>query len=282
MQEQYRPDLLEPEVQKFWQDNKTFKAVQDNNKEKYYCLSMLPYPSGRLHMGHVRNYTIGDVVSRYQRMIGKNVLQPMGWDAFGLPAEGAAVKNNTAPAKWTYENIEYMKNQLQLLGFSYDWDREVTTCRPEYYKWEQWFFTELYKKGLVYKKTSTVNWCPNDKTVLANEQVHEGCCWRCDTPVEQKEIPQWFIKITDYAEQLLNCLDDLPQWPDQVKTMQRNWIGRSEGVEITFDIKDTNEKLAVYTTRPDTFYGVSYVAVAAAHPLATLAAQNNPELAEFI
>ena len=282
MQEQYRPDLIEPEVQKFWQDNKTFKAVQDNNKEKYYCLSMLPYPSGRLHMGHVRNYTIGDVVSRYQRMIGKNVLQPMGWDAFGLPAEGAAVKNNTAPAKWTYENIEYMKNQLQLLGFSYDWDREVTTCRPEYYKWEQWFFTELYKRGLVYKKTSTVNWCPNDKTVLANEQVHEGCCWRCDTPVEQKEIPQWFIKITDYAEQLLNCLDDLPQWPDQVKTMQRNWIGRSEGVEITFDIKDTNEKLAVYTTRPDTFYGVSYVAVAAAHPLATLAAQNNPELAEFI
>ena len=282
MQEQYRPDLLEPEVQKFWQDNKTFKAVQDNNKEKYYCLSMFPYPSGRLHMGHVRNYTIGDVVSRYQRMKGKNVLQPFGWDAFGLPAEGAAVKNNTAPAKWTYENIAYMKKQLQILGFGFDWDREIATCKPEYYKWEQWFFTELYKKGLVYKKTSTVNWCPNDETVLANEQVHEGCCWRCDTPVEQKEIPQWFIKITDYAEQLLNCLDDLPQWPDQVKTMQRNWIGRSEGVEITFDIKDTNEKLAVYTTRPDTFYGVSYVAVAAAHPLATLAAQNNPELAEFI
>ena len=282
MQEQYRPDLLEPEVQKFWQDNKTFKAVQDNNKEKYYCLSMLPYPSGRLHMGHVRNYTIGDVVSRYQRMIGKNVLQPIGWDAFGLPAEGAAIKNKTAPAKWTYENIEYMKNQLQLLGFSYDWDREVTTCRPEYYKWEQWFFTELYKKGLVYKKTSTVNWCPNDKTVLANEQVHEGCCWRCDTPVEQKEIPQWFIKITDYAEQLLNCLDDLPQWPDQVKTMQRNWIGRSEGVEITFDVADTAEKVAVYTTRPDTFYGVSYLGIAAAHPLADLAAEKNPELAEFI
>ena len=282
MQEQYRPDLLEPEVQKFWQDNKTFKAVQDNNKEKYYCLSMLPYPSGRLHMGHVRNYTIGDVVSRYQRMKGKNVLQPFGWDAFGLPAEGAAVKNNTAPAKWTYENIAYMKKQLQLLGFGFDWDREIATCKPDYYKWEQWFFTELYKKGLVYKKTSTVNWCPNDKTVLANEQVHEGCCWRCDTPVEQKEIPQWFIKITDYAEQLLGGLDQLPQWPDQVKTMQRNWIGRSEGVEITFDIKDTNEKLAVYTTRPDTFYGVSYVAVAAAHPLATLAAKNHPELAQFI
>ena len=282
MQEQYRPDLLEPEVQKFWQDNKTFKAVQDNNKEKYYCLSMFPYPSGRLHMGHVRNYTIGDVVSRYQRMKGKNVLQPFGWDAFGLPAEGAAVKNNTAPAKWTYENIAYMKKQLQLLGFGFDWDREIATCKPDYYKWEQWFFTELYKKGFVYKKTSTVNWCPNDKTVLANEQVHEGCCWRCDTPVEQKEIPQWFIKITDYAEQLLGGLDQLPQWPDQVKTMQRNWIGRSEGVEITFDIKDTNEKLVVYTTRPDTFYGVSYVAVAAAHPLATLAAQNNPELAQFI
>ena len=282
MQEQYRPDLLEPEVQKFWQDNKTFKAVQDNNKEKYYCLSMFPYPSGRLHMGHVRNYTIGDVVSRYQRMKGKNVLQPFGWDAFGLPAEGAAVKNNTAPAKWTYENIAYMKKQLQLLGFGFDWDREIATCKPDYYKWEQWFFTELYKKGLVYKKTSTVNWCPNDKTVLANEQVHEGCCWRCDTPVEQKEIPQWFIKITDYAEQLLGGLDQLPQWPDQVKTMQRNWIGRSEGVEITFDIKDTNEKLAVYTTRPDTFYGVSYVAVAAAHPLATLAAKNHPELAQFI
>ena len=282
MQEQYRPDLLEPEVQKFWQDNKTFKAVQDNNKEKYYCLSMFPYPSGRLHMGHVRNYTIGDVVSRYQRMKGKNVLQPFGWDAFGLPAEGAAVKNNTAPAKWTYENIAYMKKQLQLLGFGFDWDREIATCKPDYYKWEQWFFTELYKKGLVYKKTSTVNWCPNDKTVLANEQVHEGCCWRCDTPVEQKEIPQWFIKITDYAEQLLGGLDQLPQWPDQVKTMQRNWIGRSEGVEITFDVADTAEKVAVYTTRPDTFYGVSYLGIAAAHPLAELAAEKNPQLAEFI
>ena len=233
-------------------------------------------------MGHVRNYTIGDVVSRYQRMNGKNVLQPIGWDAFGLPAEGAAIKNKTAPAKWTYENIEYMKKQLKMLGFGYDWDREIATCRPEYYKWEQWFFTELYKKGLVYKKTSTVNWCPNDETVLANEQVHEGCCWRCDTPVEQKEIPQWFIKITDYAEQLLGGLDQLPQWPDMVKTMQRNWIGRSEGVEITFDVADTAEKVAVYTTRPDTFYGVSYLGIAAAHPLAELAAEKNPQLAEFI
>lgn len=282
MQEQYRPDMIEPKVQQYWAENKVFKAIKDESKEKYYCLSMFPYPSGRLHMGHVRNYTIGDVISRYQRMLGKNVLQPFGWDAFGLPAEGAAIKNKTAPAKWTYENIAYMKKQLQLLGFSFDWDREMATCKPEYYKWEQWFFTELYKKGLVYKKTSTVNWCPNDETVLANEQVHEGCCWRCDTPVEQKEIPQWFIKITDYAEQLLGGLDTLPQWPDMVKTMQRNWIGRSEGVEITFDVADINEKVAVYTTRPDTFYGVSYLGIAAAHPLASLAAQNNPELAAFI
>ena len=282
MQQQYNPSQIEPAVQQYWAENKVFKAIKDTSKEKYYCLSMFPYPSGRLHMGHVRNYTIGDVVSRYQRMNGKNVLQPIGWDAFGLPAEGAAIKNKTAPAKWTYENIEYMKKQLKMLGFGYDWDREIATCRPEYYKWEQWFFTELYKKGLVYKKTSTVNWCPNDETVLANEQVHEGCCWRCDTPVEQKEIPQWFIKITDYAEQLLGGLDQLPQWPDMVKTMQRNWIGRSEGVEITFNVADTAEKVSVYTTRPDTFYGVSYLGIAAAHPLADLAAEKNPELAEFI
>ena len=282
MQQHYRPDLIEPAVQQYWAENKVFKAIKDTSKEKYYCLSMFPYPSGRLHMGHVRNYTIGDVVSRYQRMNGKNVLQPIGWDAFGLPAEGAAIKNKTAPAKWTYENIEYMKKQLKMLGFGYDWDREIATCRPEYYKWEQWFFTELYKKGLVYKKNSTVNWCPNDVTVLANEQVHDGCCWRCDTPVEQKEIPQWFIKITDYAEQLLGGLDQLPQWPDMVKTMQRNWIGRSEGEEITFDVADTAEKVAVYTTRPDTFYGVSYLGIAAAHPLAELAAEKNPQLAEFI
>ena len=282
MQQQYNPSQIEPAVQQYWAENKVFKAIKDTSKEKYYCLSMFPYPSGRLHMGHVRNYTIGDVVSRYQRMNGKNVLQPIGWDAFGLPAEGAAIKNKTAPAKWTYENIEYMKNQLKMLGFGYDWDREIATCRPEYYKWEQWFFTELYKKGLVYKKNSTVNWCPNDVTVLANEQVHDGCCWRCDTPVEQKEIPQWFIKITDYAEQLLGGLDQLPQWPDMVKTMQRNWIGRSEGVEITFDVADTAEKVAVYTTRPDTFYGVSYLGIAAAHPLAELAAEKNPQLAEFI
>ncbi|MEH8046581.1 leucine--tRNA ligase [Gallibacterium anatis] len=282
MQEQYRPDLVESRIQKYWQDNKTFKVQPDPSKEKYYCLSMFPYPSGRLHMGHVRNYTIGDVISRYQRMNGKNVLQPIGWDAFGLPAENAAIKNKAAPATWTYDNIEYMKNQLKMLGFSYDWDREIATCKPQYYKWEQWFFTELYKKGLIYKKTSTVNWCPNDQTVLANEQVNDGCCWRCDTPVEQKEIPQWFVKITDYAEQLLQGLDQLPEWPDQVKAMQRNWIGRSEGVEITFKMQDSDETVTVYTTRPDTFYGVSYLAVAAGHPLAEQAAKNNPELAQFI
>ncbi|KGQ49151.1 leucine--tRNA ligase [Gallibacterium anatis] len=282
MQEQYRPDLVESRIQKYWQDNKTFKVQPDPSKEKYYCLSMFPYPSGRLHMGHVRNYTIGDVISRYQRMNGKNVLQPIGWDAFGLPAENAAIKNKAAPATWTYDNIEYMKKQLKMLGFSYDWDREIATCKPQYYKWEQWFFTELYKKGLIYKKTSTVNWCPNDQTVLANEQVNDGCCWRCDTPVEQKEIPQWFVKITDYAEQLLQGLDQLPEWPDQVKAMQRNWIGRSEGVEITFKMQDSDETVTVYTTRPDTFYGVSYLAVAAGHPLAEQAAKNNPELAQFI
>ncbi|WP_121144743.1 leucine--tRNA ligase [Orbus hercynius] len=282
MQEQYRPDEIEAQVQQYWHDNKTFHVTEDNNKPKYYCLSMLPYPSGRLHLGHVRNYTIGDTISRFQRMQGKNVLQPIGWDAFGLPAEGAAVKNNTAPAKWTYENIAYMKKQLKLLGFGYDWDREITTCRPEYYKWEQWFFTKLYEKGLVYKKTSAVNWCPTDQTVLANEQVVEGCCWRCNTPVERKEIPQWFIKITAYAQELLDDLETLESWPEQVKTMQKNWIGRSEGVEIDFNVLNYNDKLRVYTTRPDTFMGVSFVSVAAEHPIAQLAAQNNADIAAFI
>ena len=282
MQEQYRPEEIESNVQLHWQEKQTFKVTEDASKEKYYCLSMLPYPSGRLHMGHVRNYTIGDVISRYQRMLGKNVLQPIGWDAFGLPAEGAAVKNNTAPAPWTYDNIEYMKNQLKLLGFGYDWDREIATCKPDYYRWEQWFFTKLYEKGLVYKKTSAVNWCPHDLTVLANEQVIDGCCWRCDTKVERKEIPQWFIKITAYADQLLNDLDTLESWPEQVKTMQRNWIGRSEGVEITFSVTNSDEQVTVYTTRPDTFMGATYVAVAAGHPLAQLGAVNNPALAEFI
>ncbi len=281
MQEQYNPQDIEQKVQKHWDDNKTFVVSEDPNKEKFYCLSMFPYPSGRLHMGHVRNYTIGDVVSRFQRLQGKNVMQPIGWDAFGLPAENAAVKNKTAPAPWTYENIEYMKNQLKLLGFGYDWNREFATCTPEYYRWEQEFFTKLYEKGLVYKKTSSVNWCPNDQTVLANEQVEDGCCWRCDTPVEQKEIPQWFIKITEYAQELLDDLDKLEGWPEMVKTMQRNWIGRSEGVELKFEVKGQQD-LEVYTTRPDTLMGVTYVGIAAGHPLAALAAENNPELAAFI
>lgn len=279
---EYDPAKIEPAVQNYWEKNKTFHVTEDESKEKYYCLSMLPYPSGRLHMGHVRNYTIGEVVSRFKRMQGKNVLQPIGWDAFGLPAEGAAVKNNTAPAPWTRENIQYMKKQLQSLGFGFDWSREFATCDPDYYRWEQWFFTELYKKGLVYKKTSAVNWCPHDLTVLANEQVIEGCCWRCDTPVERKEIPQWFIKITEYADELLADLDKLDEWPEQVKTMQRNWIGRSEGLEIQFNIEQSDETLTVYTTRPDTFMGVTYLAVAAGHPLAVNAAKTNPELAAFL
>ncbi len=281
MQEQYNPQKIEHKVQQQWDNNKTFMVSEDPNKEKFYCLSMFPYPSGRLHMGHVRNYTIGDVVSRFQRLQGKNVMQPIGWDAFGLPAENAAVKNNTAPAPWTYENIEYMKKQLKALGFGYDWNREFATCTPEYYRWEQEFFTKLYEKGLVYKKTSSVNWCPHDQTVLANEQVEDGRCWRCDTLVEQKEIPQWFVKITAYAQELLDDLDNLDGWPEMVKTMQRNWIGRSEGVELTFEVKD-QKPLEVYTTRPDTLMGVTYVAIAAGHPLATLAAQSNPELAAFI
>ncbi|GIU47432.1 MULTISPECIES: leucine--tRNA ligase [Shewanella] len=282
MQEQYNPSEIEALVQKHWEDKKTFEVTEDENKEKFYCLSMFPYPSGRLHMGHVRNYTIGDVVARYQRLQGKNVLQPIGWDSFGLPAENAAINNKTAPAPWTYENIDYMKNQLKLLGFGYDWSREIATCTPEYYQWEQWFFTQLYEKGLVYKKTASVNWCPNDETVLANEQVQDGCCWRCDTEVVQKEIPQWFIKITDYAEELLNDIDQLDEWPEQVKSMQRNWIGRSEGIEMTFNVAGSDETFDIYTTRPDTVMGVTYVAIASGHPLAEQAAKNNPELAAFI
>lgn len=278
----YNPQAIEAEVQTFWTKNKTFKAVEDATKEKFYCLSMFPYPSGRLHMGHVRNYSLGDVISRYQRMQGKNVMQPMGWDAFGLPAENAAIKNNSAPAKWTYENIDYMRNQLKSLGFGYDWDRELATCTKEYYRWEQWFFTQLYEKGLVYKKNSKVNWDPVDQTVLANEQVIDGRGWRSGAIVEKKEIPQWFIKITDYAEELLNDLDQLEGWPEQVKTMQRNWIGRSEGVEMTFELADSTENFTIYTTRPDTLMGVTYVALAAAHPLAVKAAENNAELAAFI
>ena len=281
MEDIYHPQAIEAEAQRFWEESRSFEVTEQPGKEPYYCLSMFPYPSGRLHMGHVRNYTIGDVISRFQRMLGKNVMQPMGWDAFGLPAENAAIKNKVAPAKWTYENIEYMKGQLKRLGFGYDWSRELATCRPEYYRWEQWFFTKLYEKGLVYKKMATVNWDPVDQTVLANEQVIDGRGWRSGALVERKEIPQWFVKITDYAEELLKDLDRLEHWPEQVKTMQRNWIGRSEGVELEFDIPG-EEPLTVYTTRPDTLMGVSYVAVAAQHPLAKKAADANPAIADFI
>ncbi len=282
MDEQYHSEKVEALAQRYWKEHDSFRAVEDPAREKFYCLSMFPYPSGRLHMGHVRNYTIGDVISRYQRMQGKNVMQPMGWDAFGLPAENAAIKHGVPPAKWTAENIDYMRDQLKRLGFGFDWTRELATCKPEYYRWEQWLFTRLYKKGLVYKKTAPVNWCPNDRTVLANEQVIEGRCWRCDHEVERREIAQWFMKITAYAEELLSDLDQLDEWPEQVRTMQRNWIGRSEGVEVHFAVKGSGELLKVFTTRPDTLMGVTYVAVAAEHPLALSGAANNPDLLAFI
>ena len=282
MEQQYKPQQIEQAAQRFWEDRQSFKAIEDETKEKFYCLSMFPYPSGKLHIGHVRNYTIGDVVSRYQRMLGKNVLQPMGWDAFGLPAENAAIKNQTAPAAWTRSNIEYMKGQLKSLGFGYDWDRELATCDDDYYRWEQWLFTRLVEKGLAYRKTATVNWDPVDQTVLANEQVIDGKGWRSGAPVEKRDIEQWFLKITDYAQELLDDLDKLPGWPEQVATMQRNWIGRSEGVQMHFGIEGKEDSLEIYTTRPDTLMGVTYVAVAAEHPLALAASGNNPELTAFI
>ncbi len=282
MEARYQPDNIEQQAQEFWEQQQSFKAVEEPQKEKFYCLSMFPYPSGRLHMGHVRNYTIGDVISRYQRMLGKNVLQPMGWDAFGLPAENAAMKNKVAPAAWTRDNIDYMRGQLKRLGLAYDWDRELATCDPDYYRWEQWLFLRLFKKGLVYKKTAPVNWCPNDVTVLANEQVIDGRCWRCDTEVERKDISQWFMKITAYAEELLADLDKLEGWPDQVATMQRNWIGRSEGVEIVFGIDGRDQELKVFTTRPDTLMGATYVAVAPEHPLAQEAAACYANIAAFV
>ncbi len=285
MEEHYHPDAVERDAQQFWRDNRSFEVSVDPAREKYYCLAMFPYPSGKLHMGHVRNYTIADVISRHQRMLGKNVLQPMGWDAFGLPAENAAINNNTAPAPWTYSNIEYMKGQLNSLGFAYDWSRELATCRPDYYRWEQWFFTRLYEKGLVYKKMATVNWDPVDQTVLANEQVIDGRGWRSGALVERREIPQWFIRITAYAEELLADLDKLDGWPEQVRTMQRNWIGKSRGVELTFDLATPVGDIAgfeVYTTRPDTLMGVTYVTLAAEHPLTLALAQGNPGLAAFV
>ena len=282
MDEQYRAEQVEREAQRYWDEHDVFRVREDPDKPKFYALCMFPYPSGKLHMGHVRNYTIGDVIARHRRMRGFNVLQPMGWDAFGLPAENAAIKNRVPPAEWTYSNIEYMRSQLKRLGFGYDWSREVTTCRPEYYRWEQWFFIQLYKKGLAYRRTAPVNWCPQCQTVLANEQVVEGLCWRCDSVVERREVPQWFLRITDYADQLLDGLDQLPEWPEAVRTMQRNWIGRSEGVQLEFPLAGRGDALEVFTTRPDTLYGATYMAVAAEHPLALECAQHDDEVRAFV
>ncbi|MGB9089522.1 MAG: leucine--tRNA ligase [Pseudomonas farsensis] len=286
MHEQYTPRDIEAAAQTFWDEQQSFAVTEQPGKDTYYCLSMFPYPSGKLHMGHVRNYTIGDVIARYQRMLGKNVLQPMGWDAFGMPAENAAMKNNVAPAKWTYENIDYMKTQLQSLGLAIDWAREVTTCKPDYYRWEQWLFTRLFEKGVIYRKNGTVNWDPADQTVLANEQVIDGRGWRSGALIEKREIPMYYFRITDYADELLESLDELTGWPEQVKTMQRNWIGKSRGMEVAFpyDVASIGHPgaLKVFTTRPDTLMGATYVAVAAEHPLATQAAQGNAALQAFI
>ena len=282
---EYQPEILETEIQSSWLNEKAFAVDVDTSREKFYCLAMFPYPSGKLHMGHVRNYTIADVIARYQRMMGKNVLQPMGWDAFGLPAENAAIQKQVAPAAWTKSNIAEMRRQLQRLGFAYDWDRELATCTPEYYRWEQWFFTRLYEKGLVYKKMATVNWDPVDQTVLANEQVIDGRGWRSGAEVERREIPQWFIRITDYAEELLENLDKLEGWPEPVRLMQRNWIGKSRGVELSFELDAPIaglDKVDVYTTRPDTLFGVSYLSLAAEHPISLELGKDNPVLADFI
>ena len=282
MEDRYNPAEIEPRIQQRWQETQAFAVHEDPAREKFYCLCMFPYPSGRLHMGHVRNYTIGDVIARYQRMLGKNVLQPMGWDAFGLPAENAAIENNVPPARWTRSNIDYMRGQLQRLGFGYDWAREFATCDPNYYRWEQWFFTQLYARDMVYRKTAVVNWDPIDQTVLANEQVIDGRGWRSGALVERREIPQWFVRITAYAEELLSDLDRLEGWPEAVKTMQRNWIGRSEGLSIRFALADGEGALEVFTTRPDTLFGVTYMAVAPEHPVARRAAEGKPEVAAFI
>jgi len=282
MKKEYSPKCIETYVQKYWKKNKTFQVYENDKKEKYYCLPMLPYPSGKLHMGHVRNYTISDVISRYQRMLGKNVLQPIGWDAFGLPAEEAAIKNNTIPSEWTKKNIRYMKKQLESLGFSYDWNREITTCQPNYYHWEQWFFIQLYKKKLVYKKNSFVNWCSYDKTVLANEQVINGSCWRCQNKIKIKKIPQWFIKIRKYAESLYKDLNQLKNWPEKVKNMQKNWIGRSKGFEIILDVENYTKKIKVFTTRLDIIMGATYISISPLHKLSIYLSKKNKEIKNFI
>lgn len=281
IQEKYAPHDIEAKWQKYWEENKTFKVEIDKDKPKSYVLEMFPYPSGNLHMGHVRNYSIGDVIARFRTMKGFNVLHPMGWDSFGMPAENAAIKHNIPPKKWTLENIANMTRQLKALGLSYDWDREVTTCKEDYYKWTQWFFELFYKRGLAVKKESAVNWCDTCNTVLANEQVIDGKCWRCDHEVVKKDLSQWFFKITDYADELLKDLDLLPGWPERVKTMQHNWIGRSEGLEFSFEIPALNDTVAVYTTRPDTAYGVTFMALAAEHPLIKKICENNPKADEI-
>ncbi len=278
----YHPETVEQSAQQHWDNSRCFEVTEDEGKDKFYCLTMFPYPSGKLHMGHVRVFTISDVIARYQRMCGKHVLQPMGWDAFGMPAENAAIKRGVPPAQWTYQNIDDMRVQMKRLGYAYDWTREVTTCRPEYYRWEQWLFIRMFAKGLVYRKKSVVNWDPVDQTVLANEQVIDGRGWRSNALVERREVPQWFMKITAYADELLDDLDALPGWPESVKTMQRNWIGRSEGLELSFEVDGEDEPLTVFTTRPDTLFGVTYMAVAAEHPLAEKAAASNPDIAAFI
>ena len=277
----YNPREIEESAQSYWEDQGVFESIEDQEKEKYYCLCMFPYPSGRLHMGHVRNYTIGDVVSRYQRMQGKNVLQPMGWDAFGLPAEGAAIKNNMAPSKWTRQNIDYMKYQLKMLGFGYDWSRELATCDPDYYRWEQWMFTRLLEKGIAYRSDAIVNWDPEENTVLANEQVIDGKGWRSGATIERRNMPQWFLRITDYCEELLEGLDDL-DWPEQVKVMQRNWIGRSEGYEIDFEIPHLDTTIRVYTTRTDTLFGATYLALAPEHPIVQEIASSDENVKKFL
>ena len=279
----YEHVQLEAEVQKIWDEAGTFVATEDTTRPKYYCLSMFPYPSGQLHMGHVRTYTLGDVISRFQRLQGKNVLHPMGWDAFGLPAENAAIKRNIPPAQWTKGNIEHMKSQMRALGFSFDWSRELATCDPDYYRWEQWFFTRMFKKSLIYKKSAWLNWDPVDQTVLANEQVVDGRGWRSDAPVERRELSQWFVRITDYAEELLEGLEHLPDWPEKIKTLQRNWIGKSRGISVTFPLEDgLEEALSVYTTRPDTLMGVTSIALAPQHPVAIKAGAADPAIQSFL
>jgi len=283
---EYNFKEIEEKLLKEWEEKKIYKTEEDKSKEKFYTLEMFPYPSGRIHMGHVRNYLIGDVINRFYRMKGKNTLHPMGWDAFGMPAENAAIKSGVHPAKWTYDNIEYMKKEMKRIGFSYDWDREIATCDPEYYRWNQWIFLKMYEKGIVYRKSAVVNWCPNDKTVLANEQVIEGKCWRCDTPVVQKEIPSWFVKITAYADELLEDLKKLEdKWPKAVLTMQKNWIGKSVGATARFKIEGLDEELEIFTTRPDTIFGTTFMAIAPEHPLALKLAEGTEyeeEVKEFV